>query len=114
MKYVMLFLSLLRCDFIKYRNRYNLQGLVQIHHIIPQEWKNHHNLLDYDIYSGYNLIFMPTNKGKEILFTNRRIHDGGHPMYNKYIKMRLDSGEDPYILTKEMRNKIINGEDFPW
>ena len=110
----LLFASLLRSDFIYYKHRFNLHELVQVHHIIPQEWKNHDCLLNYDIHSGYNLIFMPTNKGKDILFTKRRIHDGGHLMYNKYIKMRLDSGDDPFILTEEIRKKIITGEDIAW
>lgn len=110
----LLFASLLRSDFIHYKNRFNLNDLVQIHHIIPQQLNDHKTLFDYNIHSGHNLIFMPTNKGKDSLFTKRRIHEGGHLEYNKYIKMRLDQGDDPFILSNEIRKKIINGKNIPW
>lgn len=110
----MVFFSLLRCDFIKYKYRYNLRGLVQVHHIIPLEWKTHKNLFDYDIDKGYNLILMPTKEGKKILNTNRRIHDGGHLEYNKYIYQLLESGECPYSISNKMRKKIINNEEILW
>ena len=111
---LLIFSTLLHGDFIRYKNRFNLNDRVQVHHIIPQEWKKHEKLLNYDIHSGYNLIFMPTVNGKQFLTTKRRIHDGGHPSYNKYIKTKLDMGEDPFILSKEIRKKIINSENIPW
>ena len=111
-----LFANLLRKDFIMYKNRFNLQEQVQIHHIIPLEWKKHSSLLNhnYDIDAGYNLIFMPSKKGKKSINTVRRIHDGGHPKYNKYIQELLDNKENPFKINKIIRKKIINNEEFPW
>ncbi len=113
--YKLLFLSsLVKRDFISIKYRYNLQGLVQVHHIIPLEWRNHSNLLDYDVHSGYNLIFLPTKKGKEVINTIRRIHDGGHHKYNIFVKEKLDLGYDPYELCYLLREKFIQNEEIPW
>lgn len=116
MKIIMfIFANLLRHDFINYKHRFNLNEKVQVHHIIPLEFKTHQNIIknNYDIDSGYNLIFMPTKRGKLTINTIRRIHDGGHPQYNKYIYCLLDE-KDPFEINKVLRRKIINGEKFPW
>ena len=113
--YRLLFLAnLIRRDFINIKCRYNLQELVQVHHIIPLEWKDHSNLFDYDVYSGYNLMFLPTRKGKEVINTMRRIHDGGHRKYNMFVKEQLDLECDPYELSYYLRHKLINNEELPW
>ena len=78
------------------------------------QWKSHINLKDYDVYSGNNLIFLPTKKGKNILNTTRRIHEGGHYRYNLFIKDQLDLEKDPYKLAHSMRLAIIKNEDIPW
>lgn len=117
MKIIMfLFANLLRKDFIMYKCRFNLQEKVQVHHIIPLEWRNHENIIrnEYDIDSGYNLILMPTKIGIKTVNTVRRVHDGGHPNYNKYICSMLDENKDPFEINKFLRKKIINGEEFPW
>lgn len=111
---MIIFSGLFRKDFVNIRNRFSLQETVQIHHIIPLEWKNHKKLINYNINEGYNLIFLPNKKGKEILNTNRRIHDGGHPNYNKYVLERLNEIKDPHELSLELRLSLINNEEIPW
>ena len=117
MKIVMfLFANLLRKDFIVYKHRFNLHEKVQVHHIIPLEWKKHSSLLEheYDIDAGYNLIFMPSKIGKKSINTVRRVHDGGHPKYNLHIIELLDKNEDPFEINKIIRKKILNNEEIPW
>ena len=111
-----LFANLLRKDFIVYKHRFNLHEKVQVHHIIPLEWKKHSSLLEheYDIDAGYNLIFMPSKIGKKSINTVRRVHDGGHPKYNLHIKELLDKNEDPFEINKIVRKKILNNEEIPW
>ena len=111
---MLLFVNLLKRDFIEYKYRFNLQKLVQVHHIISLQWKNHINLKDYNVYSWNNLIFLSTKKGKNILNTTRRIHEGGHIKYNEYIKKQLDLEHDPYELAYKMRLSIIRNEEIPW
>ena len=117
MKIIMLlFTNLLRRDFIYYKHRFNLHEQIQVHHIIPLEWKKHRNIIknNYNIDAGYNLIFMPTKYGKKYLNTIRRIHDGGHSEYNKYVYNLLNEIHDPFEINKLLRNKIINNEEIPW
>lgn len=56
---------------------------------------------------------MPTKRGKLTINTSRRIHDGGHPRYNKYVYSLLNENEDPFEINKFLRKKIINGEEIP-
>lgn len=76
------------------RTKRGLTDLVQIHHIIPRELSNHPTIIfsDYDIEDGYNLIFLPTNKGSETLnlHKDRPLHYRGHNKYNRYVRMTLD------------------------
>tara|TARA_B100001741_G_scaffold264904_1_gene230117 strand:+ start:51 stop:407 length:357 start_codon:yes stop_codon:yes gene_type:complete len=112
----MLFTNLFRGHFVKTRDKFNLQELVQIHHIIPREWKNHKNIknYNYNINAGYNLIFMPNKYGITKLNTKRKIHDGGHPDYNLYVLSKLNQIEDPFQLSKELRFNLTNNVDIPW
>lgn len=111
---MLIFCNLIKKDFIDTKIRFNLQHLVQVHHVIPLQWKSHANLKDYDVYSGYNLMFLPTKHGKQTLNTHRKIHEGGHPRYNLFIKEQLDIGKDPFQISNEMREKISNNEIIPW
>lgn len=114
MRFLTIFTSLLRKDFIKIKHRYSLHGKVQVHHIIPLEWKSHANLKDYNIDAGYNLMFLPTKRGKIEINTIRRIHDGGHSKYNKFVKEQLDLEVDPYYLSYTLRDKLIHDGEVPW
>jgi len=111
----MLFLlNLLRAHFIKTKYKFNLEDLVQVHHIIPLEHRYHPNLDNYDINAGYNLMLMPTKKGKQLINTTRRIHEGGHQKYNKHVKHYLDLNCDPYEISYILRLQLMNDEDIPW
>lgn len=76
------------------RTKRGLTDIVQIHHIIPREFRNHPTIIEsrYNIEDGYNLMFLPTRIGREllILHIDRPIHYGGHLRYNKYVCERLD------------------------
>ena len=72
---IMLFLSLRKKDFIIYKYRYNLQGYVHVHHIIPLEWRSKAIIKGYDVDMGYNLMFMPNKLGKTKINTIRRNHE---------------------------------------
>lgn len=83
-----------RSYFCHVRNRRGLQEKVQIHHIIPREFKRHPTIIfsDYEIENGYNMMFLPTNKGAEYLnlHVDRPLHYTGHLHYNRYVGNILD------------------------
>lgn len=92
-----------RNDVFKYNSRLRkatvkkscLRGLVENHHIIPLQWRNHIVVkkIQYDPNKSYNLCILPNRKyhikndsqGKAI-----RIHENGHKKYNSYVKEQLD------------------------
>ena len=80
--------------FKKLRIRKELSGLIDIHHIVPKEFKRHPTIRfsKYNIEDGYNLMFLPTSKGKKILNTHndRPDHSAGHASYNIYVGTLLD------------------------
>ena len=130
--YILLICSLLfntnisKNNFKKIKRKFNLDDLVEIHHIIPRQLKNHPTIVlsNYDIENGYNLMFLPSNKGKETLklHNDRPIHTGGHIAYNYYLKGRLDMMLDQkniremdlYNLNKELRQELRHRKDIPW
>lgn len=115
----------------KLKNLLGISDLVQDHHIIPKQWKNHSllNLLEFDINHSNNIISMPNKKGKAYfhLNENRVIHDGGHVDYNYYIKYILDNMYKEFYQDKELleyqftlfqkhliKNMYINQDNIPW
>ena len=90
----LLFFNTPKYHFKKTRIKKNLKGLVDIHHIIPREFKKHPTILfsNYDIENGYNLMFLPTHKGSINLnlHNDRPIHSNGHVKYNIYVKNILN------------------------
>ena len=96
------------------RKRFNLDGLVQIHHIIPKEHVRHPLVVCsvYDINDEYNLMFMPTCVYQK---SKRLVHDGGHVKYNQYVRERLDVTDDIFALSKELRLILKSGNTtIPW
>ena len=89
-----LFSGLSRNDFYNVRNKNNLKELVEVHHIVPRQFTYHPTVLlsNYDIENGYNLMFLPTQKGSVILniHTDRPKHFNGHRKYNRYVSTVLD------------------------
>lgn len=103
------------------RLRFDLKGLVQIHHIIPLEHKNHPFLkkIEYSADSNYNLILMPTHLGKVImnLREERLIHDGGHMKYNKFILdslNKIETREEFFELFTYLHHILRYSNDIPW
>ena len=73
------------------RERLGLSGLVEIHHVIPREFRSHPAVrrFDYDVEAGYNTILMPTAAGRD-LSEKRFVHSNGHRHYNRYARHHLD------------------------
>lgn len=88
------------------RKRFHLDGLVQIHHVYPRQFRNHPALEDFHVDSPENLVLMPTRRASEsiCLRKDRLIHDGGHPSYNRYVGKYL---ETVMHLPPELRQKHI-------
>lgn len=73
----------------KKRDQLQLRGLIDIHHIIPREFKNHPTLKKnrYDVEESYNLMFMPRRVAvyTMTLRENRPLHDVNHSIYNDMV-----------------------------
>ena len=114
----------------RFRKRWSLLGLLQIHHIIPRQCSDHPILLGYDMEGPSNLMFLPTREGvsKMKLRETVPIHDGGHVKYNIYVRSVLDglyeekrrygwddekTNMDVVLLAQRLRRDIKTG-DVPW
>lgn len=72
-----------------HRKMTGLQGLMQIHHIIPRScYSSIDGRIDFKLSLPVNLMLMPTKKGIENLDLGRNhlVHQGPHLRYNKFIK----------------------------
>ncbi len=92
-------------DMKKIRKRYQLCGLIEIHHVVPRQFSKHEVIkkYKYDTEACYNFVFCPSKKGAEImnLRNTRPIHSGGHLKYNTFVNQQLnycDSISGLYIL----------------
>ena len=78
-----------------YKLHTGLKNLVQDHHCIPQQYRNHKLVrqIGFDINCSRNIIIMPNKRGiTELnLHPDILIHDGGHNAYNKYIGKQLNT-----------------------
>ncbi len=104
-----------------FKKRYHLTGLVEDHHIIPKQWRNHKIIKEtgYNISRSYNIIFMPNHRGITVLNTKRILHSGGHDKYNKYIKKSLDtfdSTEELVSFVTNLKKNLRDGnhDQIPW
>lgn len=108
---MLLFSGVSNSRFRNIRNRYNCQDLIDIHHIIPRKFRNHPTILmsEYNIDNGYNLCFLPTNKGRVVLnnHIDRPIHYNGHPGYNEYVEKSLDNMFMDGQVTEENMCRLI-------
>lgn len=114
-----------KATFKNTKHKFSLGPFVQIHHIIPRQFKKHPVISGFNIEDGSNYMFMPNALGKQSISTRRPNHQGGHNAYNKYVASRLENiyrnSEDyEYVeqvqsLAKYLRTQIMNGcEDIPW
>lgn len=112
-------------EFKRIRVNQNLSGLVDIHHILPKEFRYHPTILfsKYNLEDGYNLMFLPTSKGSCILNTHidRPVHYNRHRSYNRYVgtildEMFLESKTSEFNMCK--LNKILRQNmrhlNCPW
>lgn len=112
-----------------YKNNHKYTNLVEDHHCIPCEYKDHELLknLEFDINSSNNLIIMPNKYGKYILnlHPDTLVHQGGHVHYNRFVKSILDEillentdDDKKYILwlfIHYLKNNLqINKDNIPW
>lgn len=98
------------------RRRFGIEGQVQIHHIIPRQCRYHPSLREFDVHGFPNLMFVPSTPSMtRIRVRPCRIsrHDGGHALYNEYVKRRLDDGAIVSDLLRELRSGIRTG-CVPW
>ena len=102
----LLFYGLSRSHFRALKCRFGLGELVQVHHVIPQQFRRHPCLSGLlHVHDGCNLMLMPNRRGKEVLNTARPVHDGGHAAYNEYVGVCLDRvlAEEPEPTAREER-----------
>jgi hypothetical protein len=94
----------------RFKDLLNIRYLVQDHHCIPRQFRNHKLIreINYDINFSRNIIMMPNRLGiKELnLDPNSRVHEGGHPRYNKYVGSQLDKIKNEYETIDEKRYQI--------
>lgn len=104
-----------------FKKRFGLTGLVEDHHVIPKQWRNHEIIVNsgYNISESYNIIMMPSHGGIHRLNTRRILHSGGHPKYNQYVKRCLDSFESEEELVEfvgKVKYGLRTGDhgEIPW
>lgn len=90
----LLFFGIPKTRFQHAKHRHNISGLVQIHHIVPRQFRNHPIVVSCAFYNfhiddGCNLMLLPNKRGRERLSTARPCHDGGHVAYNRFVGKRL-------------------------
>ena len=114
-----------KSTFKQAKRRFSLAPLVQIHHIIPRQFRNHPVVVDFNMEDGSNYMFMPNVLGKQLINTLRPNHQGGHEAYNKYVQERLEhiytsKNTAEYLhcvqnLSSHLRNQLCNGcKEIPW
>ena len=105
-----------------YRHRFNLDGLAEIHHVIPRSLASHPILTahGFDIHGPGNLALLPSTAGGRVLHlrSTRVIHTGGHPKYNRYVHAHLDGlDESPEALVRllaSLHARIRHDPHVPW
>lgn len=87
-------------------------GLVQDHHIIPYEHRDHirNSKILTSIHDSKNIIMLPNTVGKCIINTTRPIHENGHKHYNKYVKLLLDEYNIDEV-HDFLRSQLINNKN---
>lgn len=75
------------------RNKLGWRGRVDVHHIVPKQFRHHPTLsaYDYDVEADYNFVFCPTRRGASQLFlrNERPIHEVRHNRYNAFVAHEL-------------------------
>ena len=90
----------------KHLGSYKKQGLIQDHHVIPQQHKNHPSLKQFDIHSSQNLVVLPTPKYMSSLRPDRYSHSGGHDKYNSLVLSMLNTGWDVQEILDTLKREL--------
>ena len=112
-----LFILIISRNLRYYKNRFKLKNTVQIHHIIPRQYKSHAAILSsgYCIEENSNLMLLPSAPNRN---TSRLVHNGGHAKYNQYIETKLDtisSIDEILTLKSTLKQHIRKGDQsLPW
>lgn len=102
------------------RTRFNLGGLVDIHHIVPRQ---HARRIPADmLHAETNVMLMPTRAGaaRMRLRPARLVHHGGHVAYNAHVGARLaaiaiDDRVALLQLQRDLRRRICTDDpNLPW
>ena len=106
-----------------FKIRWNIhKGLVQDHHVIPIQFKNHPLIKKYnfDLNASHNIVMMPTYYGMDMMNIrrDRLIHYGDHKKYNTFVKTFLDVMKTEESLFEFQnflrRNCRDNVDNIPW
>ena len=89
------FICFSKSDLRLARQRFGLEGLVEVHHVIPRSCAQHAALrsLNFSVEDASNFVLMPTDRGARTLALrrDRLVHSRGHMAYNRYVWERLGS-----------------------
>lgn len=78
------------------RARFDMKGKLEIHHVVPRQFKQHDTLrrYRYDVEKPYNTILLASRRDGLRLKSDRNEHAGGHAAYNRWVGDMLS---DPVI-----------------
>mgnify|MGYP001172324281 CR=1 FL=1 len=75
----------------KFKNDVYMKNMVDNHHIIPKQFKNHPLIrsLDVDVGCSKNILFMRNRYSKEYFNDDSYIYHESHNKYNKFVDHEL-------------------------
>ena len=105
-----------------YRDRFDLRGLVETHHVVPRCCARHPAIRahGFDVEGPGNFALLPSAKGRQRLRLRpeRVVHTGSHMRYNAYVWRRLDAtvhSEAAFVATvAELHHRVRHDPDVPW
>lgn len=103
-----------------YRNRFDMKGLCETHHVVPRFCKSHSAVkkLRFDVDGAGNFVLLPsTNGATRLSLRERVIHTGGHMKYNQYVWSSLDAVRDEEALcdlVSTLHRRVRHDPNIPW
>jgi A nuclease family of the HNH/ENDO VII superfamily with conserved AHH len=92
----------------KLKHKYNLDGIVQDHHIIPKSFEKHKLISEtkFPIHCSKNIKMMPSISNKNI--TEDILVHTNHYKYNLFVKDKLDEIYETKINIEERKINLID------